>query len=110
MLIEIYEIFNPLCPYFASVGVNSYLPKELSSRSIHSMQNGNSANSGDAFITVPMIRAVESELDMTCAWDSTIHDSIYLNRCTNAATERIFTIIRCHVRLSHPQMMDIILR
>uniref|UniRef100_A0A3B4DNE5 Kinesin motor domain-containing protein n=1 Tax=Pygocentrus nattereri TaxID=42514 RepID=A0A3B4DNE5_PYGNA len=45
----------------------------------------------------------------TCSWDSSIHDSIYLNRVT-APTERIYLIIKATVQLSHPASMELVLR
>uniref|UniRef100_A0A8B9GMY0 Kinesin-like protein unc-104 n=1 Tax=Astyanax mexicanus TaxID=7994 RepID=A0A8B9GMY0_ASTMX len=47
--------------------------------------------------------------DATCSWDSSIHDSIYLNRVT-APTERIYLIIKATVQLSHPASMELVLR
>ncbi|MCI4391160.1 hypothetical protein PGIGA_G00131010 [Pangasianodon gigas] len=46
---------------------------------------------------------------VTCSWDSSIHDSIYLNRVT-APGERIYLIIKATVQLSHPASMELVLR
>ena len=43
------------------------------------------------------------------SWDSSIHDSLHLNRIT-ATTERAYLIVKVVVRLSHPAAMDLVLR
>ena len=43
------------------------------------------------------------------SWDSSIHDSIYLNRLTEPS-EQAYLIVKAVVRLSHPQHMDLMLR
>ena len=42
-------------------------------------------------------------------WDSSIHDSLCLNRVT-PANERASLIVKAVVRLSHPTCMDLVLR
>ena len=44
-----------------------------------------------------------------CSWDSSIHDSVHLNRVT-PANERVYLILKCIVRLSHPASMELVLR
>ncbi len=43
------------------------------------------------------------------SWDSSIHDSLYLNRVT-PANERVYLILKTVVRLSHPAAMELVLR
>lgn len=43
------------------------------------------------------------------SWDSSIHDSQHLNRVTGP-NERIYLIIKAVVQLSHPAMMELVLR
>jgi kinesin family protein 13 len=47
-------------------GLNSILPKEH----------------GNKFYNLPIIRYLEKDVCAVAAWDSSIHDSIYLNRVT----------------------------
>ena len=47
-------------------GLNSILPKEH----------------GNKFYNLPIIRHLEKDVCAVAAWDSSIHDSIYLNRVT----------------------------
>uniref|UniRef100_A0A8K9UN37 Kinesin family member 13A n=1 Tax=Oncorhynchus mykiss TaxID=8022 RepID=A0A8K9UN37_ONCMY len=44
-----------------------------------------------------------------CSWDSSIHDSVHLNRVTSP-NERIYVIIKATVQLSHPVSMELVLR
>ncbi|GIY38973.1 kinesin-like protein KIF13A [Caerostris extrusa] len=67
-------------------GANSILPKEHGSQSFN----------------LPIVCA-------TAAWDSSIHDSIHLNRATSP-NDRIYLILKASVRLSHPATMDVMLR
>ena len=43
------------------------------------------------------------------SWDSSIHDSVHLNRVT-PANERGYLILKAIVRLSHPAAMELVLR
>lgn len=43
------------------------------------------------------------------AWDSSVHDSIHLNRVT-PASERVYLIVKVVVKLTHPAAMELILR
>ncbi|XP_060756438.1 kinesin-like protein KIF13A isoform X5 [Neoarius graeffei] len=76
-----------------SAGVNSILPKEH----------------GSQFFYLPIIKHSDDEVCVTCSWDSSIHDSIYLNRVT-APGERIYLIIKATVQLSHPASIELVLR
>uniref|UniRef100_A0A3Q2E1X4 Kinesin family member 13A n=1 Tax=Cyprinodon variegatus TaxID=28743 RepID=A0A3Q2E1X4_CYPVA len=71
-----------------TAGVNSILPKEH----------------GSYFYT-PVIRQVLA----VCSWDSSIHDSVHLNRVTSP-NERIYLIIKATVQLSHPASMELVVR
>jgi len=43
------------------------------------------------------------------AWDSSVHDSVHLNRVT-PNSERVYLIVKVVVKLSHPAAMELILR
>ncbi|XP_034729717.1 kinesin-like protein KIF13A isoform X1 [Etheostoma cragini] len=74
-------------------GVNSILPKEH----------------GSQFFYLPIIRHSDEEVSALCSWDSSIHDSVHLNRITSP-NERIYLIIKATVQLSHPASMELVLR
>ncbi|XP_035806523.2 kinesin-like protein KIF13A isoform X3 [Amphiprion ocellaris] len=76
-----------------AAGVNSILPKEH----------------GSQFFYLPIIRHSEEEVSAVCSWDSSIHDSVHLNRITSP-NERIYLIIKATVQLSHPASMELVLR
>uniref|UniRef100_A0AAV2MDB0 Kinesin family member 13A n=1 Tax=Knipowitschia caucasica TaxID=637954 RepID=A0AAV2MDB0_KNICA len=76
-----------------AAGVNSILPKEH----------------GSQFYYLPIIRHSDDEVLAVCSWDSSIHDSVHLNRVTSQ-NERIYLIIKATVQLSHPASMELVLR
>ncbi|XP_036394227.1 kinesin-like protein KIF13A [Megalops cyprinoides] len=76
-----------------AAGVNSILPKEH----------------GSQFFYLPIIRHSDDEVLVVCSWDSSIHDSVHLNRVTSP-NERIYLIIKVTVQLSHPASMELVLR
>ncbi|XP_059194594.1 kinesin-like protein KIF13A [Centropristis striata] len=76
-----------------AAGVNSILPKEH----------------GSQFFYLPIIRHSDEEVSAACSWDSSIHDSVHLNRITSP-NERIYLIIKATVQLSHPACMELVLR
>ncbi|XP_045900577.1 kinesin-like protein KIF13A isoform X10 [Micropterus dolomieu] len=76
-----------------AAGVNSILPKEH----------------GSQFFYLPIIRHSDEEVSAACSWDSSIHDSVHLNRITSP-NERIYLIIKATVQLSHPASMELVLR
>uniref|UniRef100_A0A3B3URX8 Kinesin family member 13A n=1 Tax=Poecilia latipinna TaxID=48699 RepID=A0A3B3URX8_9TELE len=76
-----------------TAGVNSILPKEH----------------GSQFFYLPIIRHSNEEVLAVCSWDSSIHDSVHLNRVTSP-NERIYLIIKATVQLSHPSSMELVLR
>ncbi|XP_047216718.1 kinesin-like protein KIF13A isoform X2 [Girardinichthys multiradiatus] len=76
-----------------TAGVNSILPKEH----------------GSQFFYLPIIRHNNEEMLAVCSWDSSIHDSVHLNRVTSP-NERIYLIIKATVQLSHPASMELVLR
>ena len=49
------------------------------------------------------------QVSAVCSWDSSIHDSVHLNRVTSP-NERIYLIIKATVQLSHPASMELVLR
>ncbi|XP_076593298.1 kinesin-like protein KIF13A isoform X5 [Chaetodon auriga] len=76
-----------------AAGVNSILPKEH----------------GSQFFYLPIIRHSDEEVSAVCSWDSSIHDSVHLNRITSPH-ERIYLIIKATVQLSHPASMELVVR
>nr|XP_046255441.1 kinesin-like protein KIF13A isoform X4 [Scatophagus argus] len=76
-----------------AAGVNSILPKEH----------------GSQFFYLPIIRHSDEEVSALCSWDSSIHDSVHLNRITSP-NERIYLIVKATVQLSHPASMELVLR
>ncbi|XP_066479307.1 kinesin-like protein KIF13A isoform X3 [Tiliqua scincoides] len=74
-------------------GVNSILPKEH----------------GSQFFYLPIIKHSKDEISATAAWDSSVHDSVHLNRVT-PQNERIYLIVKITVQLSHPAAMELVLR
>ncbi|CAL8291009.1 unnamed protein product [Merluccius merluccius] len=76
-----------------AAGVNSILPKEH----------------GSQFFYLPIIRHSEEEVSVACSWDSSIHDSVHLNRITSP-NERIYLIAKVTLQLSHPASMELVVR
>ena len=74
-------------------GHNSILPKELAGK----------------FFNLSIIGLVDDGIGAIASWDSSIHDSVYLNRITQS-NERPYLIVKVVVRLSHPTTMDLVLR
>ncbi|KAB0354785.1 hypothetical protein FD755_022244, partial [Muntiacus reevesi] len=74
-------------------GVNSILPKEH----------------GSQFFYLPIIKHSDEEVSATASWDSSVHDSVHLNRVT-PQNERIYVIVKTTVQLSHPAAMELVLR
>ncbi|XP_057643247.1 kinesin-like protein KIF13A isoform X6 [Chionomys nivalis] len=74
-------------------GVNSILPKEH----------------GSQFFYLPIIKHSGDEVSATASWDSSVHDSVHLNRVT-PQNERIYLIVKTTVQLSHPAAMELVLR
>jgi kinesin family protein 13 len=70
-------------------GSNSILPKE---------------HNGSQFFNLPIVSYCEKDVSAVAVCDSSMHDSVYLNR------ERIYLILKVSVRLSHPAVMELILR
>ncbi|XP_052012678.1 kinesin-like protein KIF13A isoform X2 [Apodemus sylvaticus] len=74
-------------------GVNSILPKEH----------------GSQFFYLPIIKHRDDEVSATASWDSSVHDSLHLNRVT-PQNERVYLIVKTTVQLSHPAAMELVLR
>jgi len=74
-------------------GHDSILPKEL----------------GTKFISLPIVSQSENEVVCVCSWDSSLHDSVALNKVTDS-NQCGFIITRVTVRVSQPAVMDIVLR
>ena len=56
-----------------------------------------------------IIRYLEGDVGAVANWDSSLHDSLCLNRVT-PANERASLIVKAVVRLSHPTCLDLVLR
>ena len=50
-----------------------------------------------------------AQVAVMLSWDSSVHDSVHLNRVT-PANERIYLIVKVVVQLSHPATMELVLR
>ncbi|XP_068626995.1 kinesin-like protein KIF13A [Battus philenor] len=74
-------------------GLHSILPKEH----------------GNRFYELHILHHHDKDVAALASWDSSIHDSQYLNRITEP-NERVYLILKTTVRLSHPAPMDLILR
>ncbi|CAF4863110.1 unnamed protein product [Pieris macdunnoughi] len=74
-------------------GFHSILPKEH----------------GNRFYELQLVHHHHKDVSAVAAWDSSIHDSQYLNRITEP-NERVYLILKTTVRLSHPAPMELILR
>ncbi|CAH2050780.1 unnamed protein product, partial [Iphiclides podalirius] len=74
-------------------GLHSILPKEH----------------GNRFYELHLLHHHDKDVAAVASWDSSIHDSQYLNRITEP-NERVYLILKTTVRLSHPAPMDLILR
>ncbi|CAN8009162.1 unnamed protein product, partial [Ixodes pacificus] len=74
-------------------GSNSILPKEHHSQ----------------LFNLPIVKHCDKDVCATAAWDSSIHNSMHLNALTSP-NERVYLILKVSVRLSHPAVMDLILR
>ncbi|KAM9666804.1 kinesin-like protein KIF13A isoform 7-T7 [Trichechus inunguis] len=74
-------------------GVNSILPKEH----------------GSQFFYLPIMKHSDHEVSTIASWDSSVHDSVHLNRVT-PQNERIYLIVKTTVQLSHPAAMELVLR
>ena len=64
------------------------------------------------FLVAQYIVHLQFFIPQVCAivsWDSSIHDSVHLNRVT-PNNERVYLILKCLVRLSHPASMELVLR
>ncbi|CAB3256331.1 unnamed protein product [Arctia plantaginis] len=64
---------------------------------------------GNKFYELQILHHHDRDVCAVASWDSSIHDSQYLNRITEA-NERVYLILKTTVRLSHPAPMDLILR
>ncbi|XP_008566699.1 PREDICTED: LOW QUALITY PROTEIN: kinesin-like protein KIF13A [Galeopterus variegatus] len=51
----------------------------------------------------------DDEVSATASWDSSVHDSVHLNRVT-PQNERIYLIVKTTVQLSRPAAMELVLR
>ena len=67
--------------YISKAGVNSILPKEH----------------GGQLFSLPVIKHLDNEdIGIVVSWDSSVHDSTYLNRVTEA-NERVYLILKATV-------------
>ena len=62
------------------------------------------------FLQLPVVHADNNVAScIVTSWDSSIHDSIHLNRLT-PHNERIYMIVKAYIKLSHPAPVDVTLR
>ncbi|XP_071504445.1 kinesin-like protein KIF13A [Diadema antillarum] len=64
---------------------------------------------GTKIVNLPITKYYEKDVCACSSWDSSLHDSPYLNRNTNP-NERIYLIVKAVVQLSHPATMELVLR
>uniref|UniRef100_A0A8D2L165 Kinesin family member 13A n=1 Tax=Varanus komodoensis TaxID=61221 RepID=A0A8D2L165_VARKO len=55
------------------------------------------------------VKIIHIAVSATASWDSSVHDSMHLNRVT-PQNERIYLIVKVTVQLSHPAAMELVLR
>ncbi|XP_044181974.1 LOW QUALITY PROTEIN: kinesin-like protein KIF13B [Acropora millepora] len=63
----------------------------------------------DNMMELPVIKYDQKQVSATVLWDSSIHDSVFLNRVTQSH-ERVYLILKIIVRLASPISMDLVLR
>ncbi|RMX45203.1 hypothetical protein pdam_00021088 [Pocillopora damicornis] len=63
----------------------------------------------DHMMELPIINYDQKQVSATVLWDSSIHDSVFLNRVTQSH-ERVYLILKIIVRLASPIAMDLVLR
>ncbi|XP_020610321.1 kinesin-like protein KIF13B [Orbicella faveolata] len=63
----------------------------------------------DNMMELPIINYDQKQVSATVLWDSSIHDSVFLNRVTQSY-ERVYLILKVIVRLASPIAMDLVLR
>ena len=65
----------------------------------------------ESFIVLPLLQIMSQETGVgtVASWDSSLHESIHLNKVTDN-TERCYMVIRLVVRLTHPVNVDIVIR
>ncbi|XP_071810654.1 kinesin-like protein KIF13A isoform X3 [Apostichopus japonicus] len=76
-----------------AAGYNSTICKEISGKQV----------------VLPIVKFCEKDVSAIASWDSSLHDSVNLNRVTSQ-DERIYLIVRAVVQLSHPASMELVLR
>jgi len=90
---DFHEDFSLIDNEIPLYGQNSILPKEH----------------GERFHSLPIIRHPNKDVGAVASWDSSIHESTYLNKVTDT-NERAYMIVKVVVRLSYPTPMDLVLR
>ena len=89
------ESATELADHLPQVGATVSLPKEQQC---------------DRFLVLPILRDLEQgEVGCLVAWDSSAHNSVYLNRVTQEQ-ERLFLTVRATVRIRDPLPLDLVLR
>jgi kinesin family protein 13 len=90
---------------------DDYCDEEAGSVPLYCHQSILPKEHGGRFYSLPIIRHLEQETAVVAvaSWDSSIHESIYLNRLTEPG-ERAYLIVKAVVRLTHPRLMDLVLR
>lgn len=60
-------------------------------------------------LELPLLKYDQKRVTATASWDSSIHDSVLLNRVTQP-NERVYLILKVVVRLSSPALVNVVLR
>eukprot|EP00794_Sanderia_malayensis_P012185 gene12185-13443_t len=63
----------------------------------------------ERLIDLPILKYDQQKVTAYASWDSSMHDSVFLNRVTQN-NERIYLIIKVTLRLCSPAVMDLVLR
>ena len=64
---------------------------------------------GDIFYNLQLLQTIENMIGCIMSWDSSVHNSIYLNRVTQDH-ERLFLTLRITLRVSDPKPISLVLR
>jgi kinesin family protein 13 len=91
-------------------GLYSTVPQENHGQSIDiPIIRHHLADDGVQVSNVSNVNGTKAELGAVCVWDSSIHNSPHLNKCT-ALNERVYLLVKVSVHLMHPAIMEVILR
>ena len=91
--IDTLDSSTELDDYLPVIGAGAILPKEQ----------------GDKFYSLQVIETLDKTIGSVVSWDSSVHNSVYLNRVTQEH-ERLFLILKLTVRMTDPVPVDVVLR